>query len=153
MDALVDRATRAAHHHPAAALSLSQLAGLVRDAGARIPDDVLLQALQADPRRFRIVDPWRGPWSLLRRWAQRASTHSGRTRPHAPIPGLVDGPKVVPRLGAGARRSGPAGRLPQLRRTLVRLGWSVDDSSPMDLARWQRLVLEGRRAGDRLEGC
>lgn len=146
MDALADRAARAAHRHPAAALPVPELARLVQESGARVSDEVLLRALLADPARFRIVDPWRGPWSRLRRGDVRGRR---RGRPHD----LVDGPRVVPESGGSSWTPGPAApALARMRQTLIRLGWTVDDASPTDLARWHRLVLEGYRVRNRLTG-
>lgn len=152
MDALVDRAARAAHRHPAAALPLGELARLVQKSGARISDDVLLRALAADPARFRIVDPWRGPWCRLRT-ARRTGRRHRSGPPERTIRDLMDGPRVVPGAGTTAWSPGPAGpALGRMRQTLIRLGWRVDDASPVDLARWHRLVLEGRRVRGRLTG-
>lgn len=117
-----------------------------------MPEHVLLRALMAEPRRFRIVDPWRGPWTLL-----GVRRHAGRPRLQAALrrrtPGFVDGPRVVPRPGAPAFSGGPAdAAVDRIRRTLIHLGWRVDDHSPTDLARWHRLVLEGQRLRSRLAG-
>lgn len=152
MDPLADRADRAARHHPAAALPVRELARLVQDSGTRVPEHVLLRALLSEPRRFRIVDPWKGPWTRL-----GVRRHAGRPRLQAALrrsmPGLVDGPRVVPRPGAPTCAGGPAAAAAdRMRRTLIHLGWRVDDHSPTDLARWHRLVLEGQRLGGRLEG-
>lgn len=149
MDALADRAARAATRHPAAALPLGELARLVQGSGARVPHGVLLRALASDPRRFRIVDPWRGPWSRLR--GDRRTGHLARARrpdraSFQGCRGLLDGPRVVPGPGGPSWSPGAAGpALERMRQTLIRLGWKVDDASPMDLARWHRLVLEGAR--------
>lgn len=148
MEPLADRAARAAHRHPAAALPLGELARLVQESGTRVSHHVLLRALAADPERFRIVDPWRGPWARLA--ADRGASRR-RRRPNPTIPDLVDGPRVVPRSGSVAWSPGAAGpAVTRLRQSLIRLGWKVDDASPVDLARWYRLVLEGRRVHGRL---
>lgn len=148
MDALADRAARAASRHPAAALSLGELARLVQDTGARVPEPVLLRALASDPTRFRVIDPWRGPWARLR--VDRRTGHLPRSRSRDGsfdgCEGLLDGPRVVTFPRGPTWSPGPAGpALARMRRTLVRLGWTVDERSPTDLARWHRLVLEGAR--------
>lgn len=151
MDALTDRAARAAHRHPAAALPLSELSRLVQESGTRVSDDVLLRALLTEPARFRIVDPWKGPWARLRSDRRTGRHGSLAGAGDRRVPNLVDGPRVVPAPGAAPWSPGPAGpALGRMRQALIRLGWRVDDASPVDLARWHRLVLEGQRARNRL---
>jgi hypothetical protein len=150
MDALVDRATRAASRHPSPALRVPELARMVQGSGARVPDAVLLRALLAEPGRFRLIDPWRGPWSTLledRRggWPDHAFPNPGRPRT------LVDGPRLVPEAGETHWTPGPgSAALDRMRRTMIRLGWRIDDASHVDLARWHRLVLESTRVRRKL---
>ena len=154
MDALVERAARAAGRHPAPALRLRELATLVQESGASVSDTVLLRALAADPGRFRLVDPWKGPWCRLRglrRGGAGPLGGAGRLPSHPPE--LVDGPRVVPAPGGTAWTPGPAGAaVTRLRQTMIRLGWRVDLASSTDLARWHRLVLESTRVRARLSG-
>lgn len=149
MDALVDRATQAATRHPAPALRIRDLAHMVQQSGAGVSDTVLLAALRRDPGRFRVIDPWRGPWSTLRE-TPLSSIDPG-ARPKDDRPPLVDGPRLVPAPGSKAwspGRSAPA--VQRMRQTMIRLGWRIDDSSPIDLARWHRLVLESGRVRAKL---
>lgn len=76
LESLADRADHAATRHPAPALRLVELACLVQLSGVRIPESELARALALDPGRFRLLNPWRGPWTALR----------GRKRRFAPDP-------------------------------------------------------------------
>lgn len=150
MDALVDRAAQAATRHPAPALRIRDLARIVQQSGAGVSDTVLLAALRRDPGRFRLVDPWRGPWSTLRRNTSPMGD-SDDPRNDGTTSSLLDGPRLVPAPGSKSWSPGPsAPTIQRMRQTMIRLGWRIDDSSPTDLARWHRLVLESTRVRARL---
>lgn len=152
MENLADLAARAAQRHPAPALHVRELATLVQGSGARVPEAILLRALATEPGRFRLVDPWRGPWSTLRRRSGPAGREPSRVSgAAAPRLEVFEGPSVVPEPGDTPWSPGPAAVvLGLMRQTLVRLGWRVDESSPVDLARWYQLVLESARVRGRL---
>jgi len=150
MDPLVDRAAQAASRHPSPALRVPELARMVKGSGAGVPDAVLLRALLTEPGRFRLIDPWRGPWSTL-----RANRRLGRPDPTPrnddPPPMLMDGPRLIPQPGEKRWMPGPGGdATDRMRRTMIRLGWRIDDASHVDLARWHRLVLESARVRKKL---
>ena len=150
MDALVDRAAQAAARHPAPALRIRDLALMVQQSGAGVSDAVLLAALMGHPRRFRLVDPWRGPWSTLRK-DPRATGDPGDSQRRGHPSSLLDGPRLVPAPGGKAWSPGrTAPTMHRMRQTMIRLGWHIDESSPTDLARWHRLVLESTRVRTRL---
>jgi hypothetical protein len=150
MDTLVDRAARAASRHPSPALRVSELARMVQGSGTGVPDSVLLRALLAEPGRFRLIDPWRGPWSTLREHPRGARTDLALPNADRPRT-LVDGPRLVPEAGEKRWTPGPgAAAADRMRRTMIRLGWRIDDASHVDLARWHRLVLESTRARRKL---
>jgi hypothetical protein len=69
MDALVRSAENVLRRHAAPALRLSELLGHVRsETGLRTLDAGRLRGvLETRPDRFRLLDPWRGPWRFVRR--------------------------------------------------------------------------------------
>lgn len=69
MNRLLQAAEAVLRQHPAPALRLSELLRHVRARiGALTPDAAGLQrALAARPDRFRVLDPWRGPWKRVAR--------------------------------------------------------------------------------------
>lgn len=69
MDRLLLAAEAALRHHAAPALRLTELLRQVRlRLGAITPDtEGLRRALQSRPDRFRVLDPWRGPWRHVAR--------------------------------------------------------------------------------------
>lgn len=148
MESLADRADHAATRHPAPALRLVELARLVQVSGARIPVSELSRALALEPGQFRLLDPWRGPWTALR----------GRRRRFAQDPEpspyqIPDGVWVVPRPTNPGWEPRPfRSVLDRMRACLIRVGWCVDEGSTRDLARWYSLVQEGQRIRIRLAG-
>lgn len=69
MDRLLQAAETVLRRHAAPALRLTELLRHVRrDLGALTPDaEALRRALQTRPDRFRVLDPWRGPWRHVAR--------------------------------------------------------------------------------------
>jgi len=115
----------------APAIPLSTLVTRLRARGAAVTEAVLVRALEAPDSGARLVDPWRGPHAPLRLllpegggelgpWVVLAEADGEDPDPDAPVPTSV-------------------------RRTLLRLGRSLDARSPGDLARWMALVQEARR--------
>lgn len=155
MDDIADRAARVIARHPAPVLPFSEVGRLVRGSGVAVTDDILLRSLARDPARFRIVDPWKGPWRGLA--PGRGDRTAGTFDPSAAAaalggdPSVAPGPWVVPEPGpAPWSPRGNHVALRRLREGIVHLGWALDLRSPRDVARWCRLVLEAGRTRERL---
>jgi hypothetical protein len=117
----------------APALRLSVLLGEVLAAtGERTLDAPRLRALlEARPDRFRVLDPWRGPWRFV---GQRGA---------APL----EEPWVVAVRDQGDRSgAGTPTVVRRIRESVRWLGLSLDDRSPRRVARWHGLLLEGMAA-------
>ncbi len=69
MESILSCVEATLRRHPAPALSLSELLRLVvADGPDRSLDALRLRALlESSPDRFRVLDPWSGPWRFLRR--------------------------------------------------------------------------------------
>jgi hypothetical protein len=102
----------------------------LREEGCPVTASALLRALRSEPRRFRVLDPWRGPLSWL--------GGSGGVRNGAGDEG--EGLIVV----AVHERSG-GGTPDRLRHDLVLLGRHLDEASLLERSRWLRLVAEASR--------
>jgi hypothetical protein len=116
------------HTHPA--LRLRELVDLVIHRVDRSVDGRRLRAiLEAYPDRFRILDPWRGPWrSVLGADGDGALTCDVwviAVAPPAPPPG---GPPVAAKL----------------RETVRWIGRGVDPRSHRDVSRWYAIALAER---------
>lgn len=163
MESILDRAARVLAGHPAPALHLDELRRLVGGSGVGVTEEVLLRALRRGSGRFRMVDPWVGPWRTLEPSHPTRGTAIAHTRartarvareggaPPEGTPGRrgVGGlaglgrPWVVARPSAQGR--GGRDGLRCLRQSLAHLGWTVDDGSPSEMARWCGLLHEERR--------
>lgn len=141
----MERIARAAAGHPSPALPLHELRQMVRGSGVAVTEDVLLQALDRARSRFRVLDPWRGPWRSLVRPGRRSGPP-----PEDPLPGtLALEPWVMAAPGAPGG-DGESTVLGRMRGTLVHLGWVLDERSPVAMARWCAQVREGRRVRHRV---
>jgi hypothetical protein len=131
MDALARSADTILRSQVAPALRLTELLERVRvDTGVRTLDaDRLRAALELRPDRFRLLDPWRGPWRFVR---------SGPTRPHVGEPWVVVVGDPGDQGGAQDTRSNVERRLSASVRWL---GASVDARSGRALTRWHRMVV------------
>ena len=125
MMTIAERAAQSLAEHRPPALPLDQLVHQVKDGGAAVGPDILLRALEARPDLFRVLNPWRGPWRSVSRRA------AGRARA-----------VWVVGLARGRESGGTAARL---KASLAHLGWTVDEQSVTDLARWLGMVREGER--------
>lgn len=130
MDTLPDAAEAVLRRHPAPALRLDELLPLVRLAlrDPALDRDRLLQSLSARPERFRLLDPWRGPWKRMI---------------DGPDPGPLPGPWVVvvgdPGGEAGPSTGGMAAT--RMRACVQWMAVGVDPTSAWSLARWHGLAL------------
>lgn len=101
--------------------------------GGSLLDAPRLQGiLEAHPHRFRVLDPWRGPW-----------------RPVGEVPrGAPRDPWVVAvrDQGDGSGVTAAAGLGRKVRESVRWLGLTLDPTSPRRVIRWQALVAEGERA-------
>ncbi len=136
MDALVHSAENVLRRHSAPALRLSELLGHVRaDTGVRNLDAERLRGvLEARPDRFRLLDPWRGPWRFVRR---------GATATRGVDPWVV----VVGDPGDAGGAEG--GRPPADRRLTASVRWlglSLDAASGRAVSRWHRMAVASDRA-------
>jgi hypothetical protein len=142
MDALVRAAETVLRRQAAPALRLTELLEHVRaETGVRtLAADRLRAALERHPDRFRLLDPWRGPWRFVR---------------DGPMPSHVGEPWVVV-VGDPGDQGGAQDTRPGVERRLsasVRwLGTSVDAGSGRSLTRWHRMVVAEGAARDVLRG-
>lgn len=137
MDALIRAAEAVLQRHAAPALRLNELLALVRaETGSpALPTARLRTALESTPDRFRLLDPWRGPWRFVRR---------GQT-------GDNDGEPWVVLVGDpgdhGAwEGSGHRSTRARLRASVRWLGATMDADSSRSLTRWHAIVTAERRA-------
>ena len=137
METLVERAAQSLSHHPSPALPLDELSEHVRHGGHVVGPGVLLRALEARPDLFRVLYPWRGPW-------RAAAPRPGRTCAAQPPDHALDPPGerwVVPLGRATCDRDARA----RLKASLVHLGRTLDERSPIEMARWLAMVREMER--------
>lgn len=138
MDALVRSAESVLRSHAAPALRLGELLRHVRvDTGLRtLAPDRLRAALEARPDRFRVLDPWRGPWRFVRRASAGA-------------PGGEPWVVVVGDPGdQGAARAATPTPDRRLRATVRWLGLSVDADSGRAISRWHGIAVAESSARD-----
>jgi hypothetical protein len=116
--------------HPHPALRLSELAELVAEQMDRTLDEPRLRSiLEAHPDRFRILDPWRGPW-------RGAVIHDdARTAREAWVVAVVDPDQPPDRPGSAALK---------LRESVRWLGRGIDPRSPHEVSRWYAIALAER---------
>lgn len=143
MDTVAERAHRVLARQPTPALSVRELHRLMSGelGGPSPPRELFLHQLRRRPDLFRVLRPWRGPWSGL------VAPESGR--PGAP-PVVTDlqvdsGAWVVPTGGSGPPEGEPDSATRTLRATLLAVGRDVDEGSLLALTRWMGMVREGRR--------
>lgn len=121
MESLARRTALALSRHPAPAVPFGEAVRLARETGMPVTEEVLLRSLRTEPALFRVLEPWRDPWS---------------TTPAEPW--------LVPLDPGVALATAPAS-LRRLRACLVWLGRTVDDRSTPAMARWFSLVREEER--------
>lgn len=118
-----------AHTHPA--LRLFELVDLVAERIDRSLDAARLRAvLEEHPDRFRVLEPWCGPW--------RPGTpdHGPRKAGEAWVVGITD---------PGNAPDAPQAAL-KLRESVRWLGRGVDPRSSIEVSRWYAIVLAERAA-------
>jgi hypothetical protein len=126
-------AESALREHPHPALRRSELVQLIAERVDRSLDEPRLRAvLEGHPDRFRILDPWRGPW----RTATREDDGAG---PHRNV-------WVVAVAEPGGPPHEPGGATLKLRESVRWLGRGIDPRSPSEVGRWYAIVLAERAA-------
>lgn len=133
MESILEAAEAALRQDGGPALQLSELLALVR-ARTRLfalRADALRRVLESDPGRFRVLDPWRGPWSHL-------EPAEAPTLTHEPWVLVVGDP------GGHDARQESTGPQRRLRDSVRWLGLAVDPLSPREVARWHSLALAER---------
>lgn len=140
MDVLVTAAETVLRRHAAPALRLSELLDHVRaDTGARgLEESRLRGALELHPDRFRLLDPWRGPWRFVRGQG-RGGPH---TEPWVVLVGDPGGQTGEDAIGSATER--------RLRDSVRWLALTLDTGSSRAVTRWHSLVMAERRARARL---
>jgi len=129
MDAMLNAAEAALRRAAGPALRLAalwrQLRDERRDGGLDLAR--LRIALESRPDRFRVLDPWRGPWRSL-----------------APREG--SDPWVVVVGDPGDRDGAPATAVRRLRESVRWLGVTLDAGSVREVGRWHAMVVAEEEA-------
>ena len=139
MEHILSAAEQILRNSGAPALRLGLLAAELRGAlgGAALDAARLRTLLEGHPDRFRVLDPWRGPWRLI-----------GEAHP----PGQAE-PWVVAVRDLGDT-AGCDGGWPLSRRVRESVRWlalNVDPCSPRSILRWQGILAEGVAAARALD--
>jgi hypothetical protein len=117
-------------HHAHPALRLRELVDLVAERMDRSLDGARLRAiLETYPDRFRLLDPWRGPWRTI------------APEPAAPE-ARIDVWVVAIGEPGGPPHGAPAAL--KLRESVRWLGRGVDPRSRSDVSRWYAIALAER---------
>lgn len=140
MESILGAAEAALRQDGSPALRLSELLRLVRTRTRRLGlrADDLRRVLESDTQRFRVLDPWRGPWRHL----EAKDTPQEVCDPWVLVVGDPGGDDA--RLGS----FGPRRRMGESVRWL---GLGVDPRSLRELSRWHCVALSERRARRELE--
>jgi len=133
MDPIASCAEQALRRSPHPALKLSELLEDVAEHLDRNLDPGRLRAiLEAHPDRFRILEPWRGPWR------SPPGSLVAREGPGEPWVVAITAPDGPP------DDSGPAAH--RLRESVRWLARGVDGRSPIEVSRWYAIVMSERAA-------
>ena len=131
MNPIVACAEAALRTHPHPALRLSELVELVAETVDHALDAPLLRALlEQHPERFRILEPWQGPWRPM--GPGRTSTKESDSRAW-----------VVMVTDDCQPPDTPAPVL-KLRESVRWLGRGIDPRSPTEVSRWYAITLAER---------
>jgi hypothetical protein len=122
-------AERALREHTHPALRLRELVDLVAERVDRTLDGDRLRAiLESYPDRFRILDPWSGPW--------RSMLDQDRGTPSCDI--------WVIAVALPDHPPGGSSVAVKLRETVRWIGRGVDPRSPREVSRWYAIALAER---------
>jgi hypothetical protein len=133
MDPIATCAEQTLSRSPHPALRLSELLEIVAERLDRNLDQGRLRAiLEAHPDRFRILEPWRGPWRSVEGTLVAREGHGDAW--------------VVATAGPGEPPDdgGPAAF--RLRESVRWLARGVDGRSPTDVSRWYAIAMSERAA-------
>ncbi len=122
-------------------LPVSRLLAGLRVDGVTLPggEEHLLTSAQGEKGLFRVLSPWRGPWSREANLAPRALLRPG-------VRGWA-GEAWILGFAPPTSASGPGGRASRrLSETLKAWGRGVDDSAPASVARWVRATEEAEKS-------
>lgn len=135
MNPIAVRAEHALGQHAHSALRLSELVELIGEGIDRALDAHRLRAiLEGHPDRFRILDPWRGPWRTLEA-PEGGPKGAGAPRLDVWVVGIdypIDRPDA------------PRGASQKLRESVRWLGRGIDPRSPSEVSRWYGIALAER---------
>ena len=128
-------AERILHDHPSPALRVGEILPYVAERVDRTLTARRLEAVLSEhPQRFRILDPWVGPWRQI-------------TDPHARDAWIV----LVHEATPSGRPDSPRPQLLSTLRESIRwLARSIDSDSPSDVWRCCTMLSEERAVRDRL---
>ncbi len=129
MDEVLRHVEAALRRHPAPAVRLSELLTLVRPstAGRALDARLLRRLLESHPDRFRILDPWRGPW---------------RTASANALAGAASNDPWVVVVTDPADQDLEGSRLAARLRESVRwMARAVDSRSTREIVRWHALAV------------
>jgi hypothetical protein len=125
LDTILLSAEAALRRNAAPALRLGELLLVVRadTRDVTLGEERLRSALESRPDRFRVLDPWRGPWRFV------GPSHSGE-------------PWVVV-VGDPGDRDARAANSPAhtLRESVRWLGLTVDQGSHREVGRWHAIAV------------
>ena len=126
---------------PAGALPLSRLVEELNRGGVRPPNgqEGIVRAAEGERNLFRLLHPWRGPWSH--------TPHPGRGgRSDQPNTGLPEETWVLGRGKALSSWRGRGWAASRLQETLQAWGEALDVEAPASVARWIRAAREAEEA-------
>ncbi|HUF76873.1 MAG TPA: hypothetical protein VMM35_11375 [Longimicrobiales bacterium] len=131
MNPIVACAESALRQHPHPALRLSELVELVAEQLDRTLDEARLRsALESYPDRFRLLDPWRGPWrATLAGSCDELASHD------VWVVAVMDPTQPPIHAGTAALK---------LRESVRWLGRGIDPRSPREVSRWYAIALAER---------
>jgi hypothetical protein len=131
MNAIASQAEHTLRNSPHPALTLSELLESVSEIVDRTLSAARLRAiLEGHPDRFRILEPWRGPWR-----SPPGTSLDGKGRPE---------PWVVAVAEPDHPPDGASPAAINLRESIRWLARGVDPRSPSDVSRWYALALSER---------
>ena len=135
MDAITIQAEEVLRQHPAPAMALIELQRRLheRRPGLAPSCDSLRVLMENSPHRFRVLDPWRRPWS---------ERHDERHTEAADV--------LVMTITIGASNDGRLATDARLRESVRWIARGVDLRSPRSLARLYALLLAERSTRPRL---
>lgn len=132
LNPIIEYAERILLEHPHPALRLTELHELLAERFDRSLEQSRLRGmLEAHPKVFRVLDPWRGPWR---------SPAQPRAALYAADPWVI----IVTHPDGADHSQGPTAL--KLRESVRWLAHDIDARSAYEVNRWYAIVLAERRA-------